>query len=225
MVVIGGITRLTESGLSITEWEPISGAIPPLTHADWVRAFELYQADSAISGGRRSGRNDPVRLQVHLLLGVGPSPARPAARPRLLRRRRLVRGEAADPAAAMAGGSRRCSSWAACRARSAGSWSCPGSRDGPRSAPIACRPICCSPCSCSSALIWTALDLRAVAAIPAPGAADRLGPLALATLFIQLMLGAWVAGFRAGYVSNSWPLMNGRFVPDGIDWSHGPHSP
>src|SRR4051812_50067654 len=43
MVVIGGITRLTESGLSITEWKPISGAIPPLTHADWVRAFDLYR--------------------------------------------------------------------------------------------------------------------------------------------------------------------------------------
>ena len=35
------------------------------------------------------------------------------------------------------------------------------------------------------------------------------------------MLGAWVAGFRAGYVSNSWPDMNGRLVPAGIDWSHG----
>src|SRR6478752_5122716 len=43
MVVVGGITRLTESGLSITEWKPISGAIPPLTHADWQRAFELYR--------------------------------------------------------------------------------------------------------------------------------------------------------------------------------------
>src|SRR5215218_7898365 len=43
MVVVGGITRLTESGLSITEWKPITGAIPPLTHADWVRAFELYR--------------------------------------------------------------------------------------------------------------------------------------------------------------------------------------
>src|SRR5205085_2691673 len=43
----------------------------------------------------------------------------------------------------------------------------------------------------------------------------------LAALFLQLMLGAWVAGFRAGYVSNSWPLMGGRFVPEGIDWSRG----
>jgi cytochrome c oxidase assembly protein subunit 15 len=44
---------------------------------------------------------------------------------------------------------------------------------------------------------------------------------ALGVLFIQLMLGAWVAGFRAGYVSNSWPGMNGHFIPEGIDWSRG----
>src|SRR5947209_2441463 len=43
MVVVGGITRLTESGLSITEWKPISGAIPPLTQADWSHAFDLYK--------------------------------------------------------------------------------------------------------------------------------------------------------------------------------------
>ena len=40
-------------------------------------------------------------------------------------------------------------------------------------------------------------------------------------MFVQLLLGAWVAGFRAGQVSNSWPLMNGHFVPEGIDWSQG----
>lgn len=43
-VVIGGITRLTESGLSITEWEPLSGAMPPLNEADWQEEFEKYQA-------------------------------------------------------------------------------------------------------------------------------------------------------------------------------------
>ena len=43
MVVVGGITRLTESGLSITEWNPVAGAIPPLSHADWEHAFTLYR--------------------------------------------------------------------------------------------------------------------------------------------------------------------------------------
>src|SRR5437764_11317392 len=70
-----------------------------------------------------------------------------------------------------------------------------------------------------SALIWTALDLREAASRPARF--TRLGVLALGTLFIQLMLGAWLAGFRAGYVSNTWPLMNDHFVPEGIDWSRG----
>src|SRR5690606_35849470 len=43
MVVVGGITRLTGSGLSITEWKPILGAVPPLNEADWERAFAMYR--------------------------------------------------------------------------------------------------------------------------------------------------------------------------------------
>src|SRR5438094_6369525 len=43
MVVIGGITRLTESGLSITEWQPIAGVVPPLSESDWQHEFALYQ--------------------------------------------------------------------------------------------------------------------------------------------------------------------------------------
>ena len=43
MVVVGGITRLTESGLSITEWKPITGALPPLSEAAWMSEFEKYK--------------------------------------------------------------------------------------------------------------------------------------------------------------------------------------
>ena len=43
MVVIGGITRLTESGLSITEWQPLTGVIPPLTETSWAESFRLYR--------------------------------------------------------------------------------------------------------------------------------------------------------------------------------------
>lgn len=43
-IVLGGITRLTESGLSITEWNPITGALPPLNHADWVTEFSKYKS-------------------------------------------------------------------------------------------------------------------------------------------------------------------------------------
>jgi cytochrome c oxidase assembly protein subunit 15 len=72
-------------------------------------------------------------------------------------------------------------------------------------------------------LIWTALDLRLLSRDPnaKPSRLTGWGLFALAILLIQLMLGAWVAGFRAGYVSNTWPLMNDHFLPEGIDWSRG----
>ena len=44
MVLVGGATRLTESGLSIVEWKPVTGALPPLTDAQWAQAFEGYKA-------------------------------------------------------------------------------------------------------------------------------------------------------------------------------------
>ncbi|WP_196490327.1 COX15/CtaA family protein, partial [Erythrobacter donghaensis] len=68
-----------------------------------------------------------------------------------------------------------------------------------------------------------ARDLQVLARDPAARPARMTG-LALATiliLFVQLLLGAWVAGLNAGYAAKSWPLMNGSFVPQDIDWSHG----
>ena len=44
MILVGGLTRLTDSGLSITEWNPISGAIPPMSEADWQEEFDAYKA-------------------------------------------------------------------------------------------------------------------------------------------------------------------------------------
>lgn len=43
VIVVGGVTRLTESGLSITEWKPVSGIIPPLTEAEWEEEFAKYK--------------------------------------------------------------------------------------------------------------------------------------------------------------------------------------
>lgn len=43
-VILGGITRLTESGLSITKWEVVSGTMPPISQKDWQEAFDLYKA-------------------------------------------------------------------------------------------------------------------------------------------------------------------------------------
>jgi cytochrome c oxidase assembly protein subunit 15 len=71
-------------------------------------------------------------------------------------------------------------------------------------------------------LVWTARDLLALERNPAARPA-RLTPLALVVsllLFVQLLLGAWVAGLRAGHAARDWPLMNGHFFPEGVRW-HG----
>ena len=54
MVAVGGVTRLTESGLSITEWKPITGALPPLSEAQWQAEFEAYRpvAEATMLAGR-----------------------------------------------------------------------------------------------------------------------------------------------------------------------------
>src|SRR5258707_7660918 len=44
IIVVGGVTRLTESGLSITEWRPITGILPPLSHEEWATEFQKYRA-------------------------------------------------------------------------------------------------------------------------------------------------------------------------------------
>ena len=73
------------------------------------------------------------------------------------------------------------------------------------------------------ALIWVALDLRRLAATGQDRRSHVTLPAAatLAILLVQVMLGAWVAGLNAGQVASDWPLMQGRFFPEGVDWSHG----
>ena len=74
-----------------------------------------------------------------------------------------------------------------------------------------------------AALIWTALDLQYLAKTGEnrPARITRPSVLTAAILFVQLLLGAWVAGLNAGYVANDWPLMQGKLIPDGIDWALG----
>jgi cytochrome c oxidase assembly protein subunit 15 len=74
-----------------------------------------------------------------------------------------------------------------------------------------------------SGLIWTALDLRALARDPGsrPVRMTGFGWAVAAVLSIQLLFGAYTAGLNAGQVAATWPSMNGHFVPEGINWSAG----
>ena len=222
MVVIGGITRLTESGLSITEWKPVSGAIPPLTQADWSRAFELYRQTpqyrevAGPAGMTLAGFKFIFFWEwVHRFLGriiglvffVGVA--------WFAARRAIPRGFGWRLAALFVlGGLQGAVGWFMVLS---------GLEGRTEVSPYRLSAHLLFALFLMSALIWTALDLRQLAGNPEtrPARLTGWGAIALVFLFVQLMLGAWVAGFRAGYVSNTWPAMNGHFLPEGIDWSHG----
>ena len=219
MVVIGGITRLTESGLSITEWNVVSGAVPPLTHADWLHAFQLYKQTpqyievAGPAGMTLSGFKFIFFWEwVHRFLGRVMGAIFFVGVAWFAWKRAIPQGFTWRLVALfILGGLQGAVGW----------FMVMSGLEGTRTevSPYRLSAHLLMALFLFSALIWTALDLRRLPERPAR--MTRWGAFALTVLFIQLMLGAWVAGFRAGYVSNTWPDMNGHFVPDGIDWSHG----
>ena len=224
MVVVGGITRLTESGLSITEWKPISGTIPPLSHADWQHAFDLYRQTpqyrevAGPAGMTLSGFRFIFFWEwVHRLLGRVMGAIFFVGILWFAAKRAIPRGFTWRLAALFVlGGLQGAIGW----------FMVLSGLEGARTevSPYRLSAHLLMALFLFAALVWTALDLRTLdkEAQTPPARLTSWGLLALATLFVQLMLGAWVAGFRAGKVSNTWPGMNGHFVPEGIDWSHGP---
>jgi heme a synthase len=222
MVVVGGITRLTESGLSITEWKPISGAIPPLNRADWSHAFDLYKQTPQFrevagpAGMTLSGFKFIFFWEwVHRLLGRVIGVVFFVGIAWLALKRAIPKGFGWRLAALFVlGGLQGAVGWFMVMS---------GLEGRTEVSPYRLSAHLLFALFLMSALIWTALDLRQLArdSKSRPARLTSWAVFALATLFIQLMLGAWVAGFRAGYVSNTWPGMNGSFVPEGINWSRG----
>jgi cytochrome c oxidase assembly protein subunit 15 len=222
MVVVGGITRLTESGLSITEWAPISGAIPPLSQDDWSRAFELYKQTpeyQQINGPAGMTLQQFKSIYwwefIHRLLGrlIGIVFALPLLW--FAVRREIPRGYGWKLVGLFVlGGLQGALGWYMVMSGLAERTDVSHLR---LSAHLLLAVII------MGALIWVALDLRRLAAAGEgrPARLTGLSAPVLATLTIQVLLGAWMAGLNAGQVSNTWPLMNGRFFPQGIDWSNG----
>ena len=223
MVVVGGITRLTESGLSITEWKPVSGAIPPLNAADWGRAFERYQATPEyreINGPAGMGL---AAFKViffwewfHRLLGrvVGIAFAVPLAWYTV--KRAIPKGYGWRLVLLLLlGASQGALGWYMVQS---------GLADRTDVSHFRLSAHLLTALLILAGLVWTALDLRQLARTGQNRPA-RLVPLSIgvsAILFVQLLLGAWVAGLDAGAIASDWPLMQGKFVPDGIDASRGP---
>lgn len=222
MVVVGGITRLTESGLSITRWDLISGTLPPLSDEAWERAFALYRATPEYIEVNGPAGMDLAQYKfiffwewIHRLLGrlVGVAFALPLAW--FAFRRAIPSGYGWRLVALLAlGASQGALGWYMVQS---------GLVDRTDVSHFRLSAHLLTALFILGGLIWTALDLRQLAQTGENRPA-RLTGLSLSValiLFIQLLLGAWVAGLDAGYVSNTWPMMNERLIPEGIDWSNG----
>ena len=215
MVVIGGITRLTESGLSITQWQPITGVIPPLTHAQWEHEFALYQATPQYRNLAGPAGMDLAGFRFiffwewsHRLLGrlIGLVFALPLVW--FWARNAIPKGYKPRLLALLAlGGLQGVFGWYMVRS------GLHGDRIAVSHFWLSIHLL--TALFTLGGLVWTALDLRRLARIgrTRPARWTRAATLAAPILAIQLMLGAWVAGLNAGHASDSWPLMQGRFVP------------
>jgi heme a synthase len=220
MVVVGGITRLTESGLSITEWKPVSGAIPPLTAADWQAAFDAYKRVpqyEAMNAGMTMAQFQFIFFWewVHRLLGrvIGLAFALPLAW--FWVRRAIPAGYTPRLVALLAlGGAQGAIGWWMV---TSGLW------QGVSVSHYRLAVHLLLALFILAALVWTALDLRALARDRSarPARLTGFAMVAAAVLFVQLLFGAWVAGMRAGKVTQNWPMMSDSFLPTGIDWSQG----
>ena len=211
-LVIGGATRLTVSGLSIVEWKPVTGVLPPLSESAWQAEFDDYKAipqyrelnhgmslgavqDHLLVGmdapaaGARDRRGVPAAVSAFPVARRHPAAAAPAAVDYFCRRRRARRGRLVD---GVVGPFRHAHQGLAIPAGvpyDAGLRDLCGDRCGPRSR------------SCRGAPSEAPQRLR-------------LGALAIAALLlVQIYLGALVAGLDAGLKYNTWPTIDGAFMP------------
>jgi cytochrome c oxidase assembly protein subunit 15 len=222
MVAVGGVTRLTESGLSITEWKPITGAIPPLSEAQWHAEFAAYRQIPEyveVNGPAGMTLADYKFIYfwewLHRLLGrlIGLAFALPLAW--FWIRGAIPAGYKPRLSALLAlGGLQGVFGWYMVRSGLAG--------ENTDVSHFWLSIHLLTALFTLAGLVWTALDLTALERRP-PSRSARLTGLAILTgavLLVQLLLGAWVAGLNAGLASDTWPLMQGRLFPE-VDWSRG----
>nr|WP_314445127.1 COX15/CtaA family protein [uncultured Sphingomonas sp.] len=213
MVVVGGITRLTESGLSITEWKPISGAIPPLTEAQWLREFELYKRIpeyQQINRGMSLAEFKNIFFWewVHRQLGrvIGLVALIP------------LLWFAAKKAIPRGYGWRTGSIFLLVCVQGAIGWWMVASGLTERTdvSHVRLAVHLLMALFIFGFALWTALDLRSDGA--RPRRVSTFGIWSFAALGLQLLFGAYVAGLDAGYAFNSWPLMGDEIYPGAAPW-------
>jgi heme a synthase len=213
IVVIGGITRLTESGLSITEWRPVTGTIPPLSQAEWEAEFAKYQRIPEFQLKNASMTLAEFKTifwweYVHRLWGrlIGLVFAVPFLW--FLATRRVHGVLALKLAGLLAlGGLQGAIGW----------WMvASGLVERTDVSPYRLAVHLSLALVIYALIVRLALDLAPGLAEPSRADARQwLGRATLAALAVTILAGAFVAGTDAGFTYNTFPLMDGRFVPAG----------
>jgi len=219
MVVLGGLTRLTESGLSMVDWRPITGWLPPLTHESWEAAFRAYQAYpeyQKVNAGMSLEEFQGIFWleYVHRLWGrlIGVVFAVPLVV--LLIRRRVDRPLGWKLAGLFVlGGLQGALGWYMVKS---------GLVDRPDVSQYRLVAHLGFALLIYGCLLWVAFGLLLRRAAPAPSAAEAslagaaLGGRAKAVaalIFLTILSGGFVAGLDAGYAYNTFPLMDGELIP------------
>jgi cytochrome c oxidase assembly protein subunit 15 len=215
MIVLGGTTRLTGSGLSIMEWAPIDGVLPPLSTGEWQRLFALYQQIPQYTllhpGMDLAGFKHIFWLEwLHRLWGrlIGVAFLLPFCA--FLIQRRLSPGLLWRLAALFVlGGLQGAVGW----------FMVASGFEADRTAVSPYRLVAhlCLALLLYSALLWTGLSLLPAAhKAGAPWRWLRGGAwVLLACVALTIMAGGFVSGLHAGLIYNSFPLMDGRLFPAG----------
>ena len=214
MVVVGGVTRLTHSGLSIVEWQPIVGTLPPLNDGEWQVAFEKYQQTPEFRLVNPNMTLDGFKgifwwEYFHRLLGrsIGMAFLLPFL---YFLARGTVRGPLAWRLAGifLLGGLQGAMGWYMVKS---------GLVDNPRVSQLRLAAHLGLAFLIYATMFWQALNLLrgddGRAAVPR---FFRGAQALVALVFVMVLSGALVAGTRAGRVYNSFPLMDGHVVPPEI---------
>ncbi|HET7714340.1 MAG TPA: COX15/CtaA family protein [Bauldia sp.] len=210
MMLVGGATRLTDSGLSITEWQPIHGTIPPLNAAEWQEEFEKYQRIPEYQIVNRGMTLDEFKTIFwwewgHRFLGrlIGVAFLVPLVW--FWATGRIGRSLAPQLAGIfLLGGLQGAVGW----------WMVASGlieRTDVSQYRLALHLTLAF--AILALVIWVA---RGLSPAVAAGRGRGLAGTIVALLFVQVFLGGLVAGLDAGLVSSTWPMIDGALVPDGL---------
>jgi len=213
MVVVGGVTRLTHSGLSIVEWQPILGTLPPMNETQWLQTFDKYKLTPEylkVNQGMGVAEFKSIFWweYFHRLLGrlIGLAFLLPLLwfwwcrqidRPLALKLTGIF----------VLGALQGAMGWYMVKS---------GLVDDPRVSQYRLTAHLSIALAIYAVMLWTALGLLfpgSATTSPAPPTLRRTAWIITATLAYMIVTGGFVAGIRAGFAYNTFPLMNGHLLP------------